>query len=161
MGTLAGSTIMLLTIAWGGSLLAGRCDLNERVRGLSPRPSQRSSPQPCLTTWCCVPAVVTSQRSQCCALSVCLSAQSVSPAAFANVTAQPMLCTSSCAIFCVHEPPAVMNRGSHFVRGIRPPSAVCACVWCMPTGHWRLPRPANDLRSGALGCRREWPSTRS
>lgn len=32
VGTLAGSTIMLLTIAWGGSLLVGRCDLNERVR---------------------------------------------------------------------------------------------------------------------------------
>ncbi|XP_028416415.1 sodium/calcium exchanger NCL2-like [Dendronephthya gigantea] len=28
MGTLAGSTIMLLTIAWGGSLFLGRCDLN-------------------------------------------------------------------------------------------------------------------------------------
>lgn len=27
MGTLAGSTIMLLTIAWGGSLILGRCDL--------------------------------------------------------------------------------------------------------------------------------------
>ena len=32
VGTLAGSTIMLLTIAWGGSLLCGRCDLNEQVR---------------------------------------------------------------------------------------------------------------------------------
>ncbi len=31
IGTLAGSTIMLLTIAWGGSLLVGRCDI-ERVR---------------------------------------------------------------------------------------------------------------------------------
>ncbi|KAK9825642.1 hypothetical protein WJX81_003822 [Elliptochloris bilobata] len=30
VGTLAGSTIMLLTIAWGGSLLFGRCDLSER-----------------------------------------------------------------------------------------------------------------------------------
>eukprot|EP00850_Spirogloea_muscicola_P001943 SM000007S20903 [mRNA] locus=s7:782807:786568:+ [translate_table: standard] len=29
IGTLAGSTIMLLTIAWGGSLLIGRCDLRE------------------------------------------------------------------------------------------------------------------------------------
>ncbi|KAK3232967.1 hypothetical protein CYMTET_56709 [Cymbomonas tetramitiformis] len=29
MGTLAGSTIMLLTIAWGGSLIVGRCDLEE------------------------------------------------------------------------------------------------------------------------------------
>eukprot|EP01026_Neomeris_dumetosa_P008572 TRINITY_DN1275_c0_g1_i4.p1 TRINITY_DN1275_c0_g1~~TRINITY_DN1275_c0_g1_i4.p1 ORF type:complete len:548 (-),score=94.07 TRINITY_DN1275_c0_g1_i4:558-2147(-) len=27
IGTLAGSTIMLLTVAWGGSLLLGRCDL--------------------------------------------------------------------------------------------------------------------------------------
>lgn len=26
--TLAGSTIMLLTIAWGGSLFLGRCDLD-------------------------------------------------------------------------------------------------------------------------------------
>jgi len=29
MGTLAGSTVMLLTIAWGGSLWAGRCDIDE------------------------------------------------------------------------------------------------------------------------------------
>jgi len=29
MGTLAGSTVMLLTIAWGGSVLLGHCDLNE------------------------------------------------------------------------------------------------------------------------------------
>ena len=28
MGTLAGSTVMLLTIAWGGSLWVGRCDLD-------------------------------------------------------------------------------------------------------------------------------------
>lgn len=35
VGTLAGSTIMLLTIAWGGALLAGRCDLDENVRSLS------------------------------------------------------------------------------------------------------------------------------
>lgn len=27
--TLAGSTIMLLTLAWGGSLFLGRCDLDE------------------------------------------------------------------------------------------------------------------------------------
>ena len=32
VGTLAGSTIMLLTVAWGGSVLAGRCDLNAQVR---------------------------------------------------------------------------------------------------------------------------------
>ena len=31
VGTLAGSSIMLLTAAWGGSLLAGRCDLDENV----------------------------------------------------------------------------------------------------------------------------------
>lgn len=31
IGTLAGSTIMLLTVAWGGSLVAGRCDLNSQV----------------------------------------------------------------------------------------------------------------------------------
>ncbi len=31
VGTLAGSTIMLLTVAWGGSVLAGRCDLNSQV----------------------------------------------------------------------------------------------------------------------------------
>ena len=30
MGTLAGSTVMLLTITWAGSLWVGRCDLNER-----------------------------------------------------------------------------------------------------------------------------------
>ncbi|KAK9789557.1 hypothetical protein WJX73_004608 [Symbiochloris irregularis] len=32
VGTLAGSTIMLLTIAWAGSLLCARCDLNEQGR---------------------------------------------------------------------------------------------------------------------------------
>ncbi len=31
MGTLAGSTIMLLTVVWGGSLLAGRCNLDRKV----------------------------------------------------------------------------------------------------------------------------------
>ena len=31
VGTLAGSTIMLLTITWAGSLLCARCDLNDRV----------------------------------------------------------------------------------------------------------------------------------
>ncbi len=31
MGTLAGSTIMLLSIAWGGSLIVGRCDLESGV----------------------------------------------------------------------------------------------------------------------------------
>ena len=31
MGALAGSTIMLLTIAWGGSMLLGRTDLNTKV----------------------------------------------------------------------------------------------------------------------------------
>ena len=31
IGTLAGSTIMLLTVAWGGSLIAGRCDLNDKA----------------------------------------------------------------------------------------------------------------------------------
>ena len=30
MGTLAGSTVMLLTITWAGSLWVGRCDINER-----------------------------------------------------------------------------------------------------------------------------------
>ena len=30
MGTLAGSTLMLLSIAWGGSLAVGRCDLDAR-----------------------------------------------------------------------------------------------------------------------------------
>ncbi|KIY91568.1 hypothetical protein MNEG_16396, partial [Monoraphidium neglectum] len=29
MGTLAGSTVMLLTIVWGGSVLLGRCDLDD------------------------------------------------------------------------------------------------------------------------------------
>eukprot|EP00959_Pyramimonas_sp_CCMP1952_P093157 1950082-Pyramimonas_sp.AAC.2 len=33
MGTLAGSTIMLLTIAWSGSLWLGRCDLIESRDG--------------------------------------------------------------------------------------------------------------------------------
>ncbi|CAL8462752.1 g2285 [Coccomyxa elongata] len=37
VGTLAGSTIMLLTIAWGGSLLVGRCDLNERGKAINKR----------------------------------------------------------------------------------------------------------------------------
>lgn len=32
VGTLAGSTMMLLTIATGGSILLGRCDLAETVR---------------------------------------------------------------------------------------------------------------------------------
>lgn len=27
MGTLAGSTILLITIGWGGSILLGRCDM--------------------------------------------------------------------------------------------------------------------------------------
>lgn len=31
MGTLAGSTVMLLTIVWGGSVLVGRCDLGPQV----------------------------------------------------------------------------------------------------------------------------------
>ncbi|KAK9907616.1 hypothetical protein WJX75_007049 [Coccomyxa subellipsoidea] len=35
VGTLAGSTIMLLTITWGGSLLVGRCDLNERGKAMN------------------------------------------------------------------------------------------------------------------------------
>ena len=35
MGTLAGSTIMLLSLTWGGCLLYGRCDLNDRVRSVS------------------------------------------------------------------------------------------------------------------------------
>lgn len=30
MGTLAGSTVMLLTVAWSGSLAVGRCDLNSK-----------------------------------------------------------------------------------------------------------------------------------
>jgi hypothetical protein len=34
MGTLAGSTIMLLTVAWGGSLLAGRCDIGPNGRAV-------------------------------------------------------------------------------------------------------------------------------
>ncbi|GJP45439.1 hypothetical protein CLOM_g4828 [Closterium sp. NIES-68] len=32
MGVLAGSTVMILTVAWGGSLLCGRCDLEEKQR---------------------------------------------------------------------------------------------------------------------------------
>jgi len=37
MGALAGSTIMLLTIAWGGSLLLGRTDLNSRGKMIDKR----------------------------------------------------------------------------------------------------------------------------
>eukprot|EP00270_Netrium_digitus_P012395 TRINITY_DN401_c0_g1_i6.p1 TRINITY_DN401_c0_g1~~TRINITY_DN401_c0_g1_i6.p1 ORF type:complete len:648 (+),score=189.53 TRINITY_DN401_c0_g1_i6:189-2132(+) len=33
MGVLAGSTIMILTIAWGGSILCGRCDLEPDSQG--------------------------------------------------------------------------------------------------------------------------------
>ena len=29
MGTVVGDTIMLLTFTWGGSVLLGRCDLDE------------------------------------------------------------------------------------------------------------------------------------
>jgi hypothetical protein len=29
-GTLAGSTVLLLSLAWGGSLWLGRCDLNDK-----------------------------------------------------------------------------------------------------------------------------------
>ena len=32
VGTLAGSTVMLLTIAWGGAIVVGRCDLDAQVR---------------------------------------------------------------------------------------------------------------------------------
>ena len=39
MGTLAGSTIMLLTVAWGGSVLAGRCNLNSQVLSRAARPA--------------------------------------------------------------------------------------------------------------------------
>lgn len=49
MGTLAGSTVMLLTIAWGGSLLVGRCDLNNRVRCPPTASMTRLAP---LTTRC-------------------------------------------------------------------------------------------------------------
>lgn len=52
VGTLAGSTIMLLTIAWGGSLLVGRCDLNERVGALPP--SILPCHQPVLHALCCI-----------------------------------------------------------------------------------------------------------
>lgn len=31
IGTLAGSTVMLLSIAWGGSLWVGRCDIEKGV----------------------------------------------------------------------------------------------------------------------------------
>ena len=48
MGTLAGSTVMLLTIAWGGSLWVGRRDLDEsRGRAINKTLSQRRpSPRP-------------------------------------------------------------------------------------------------------------------
>ncbi|CAL5223152.1 g5620 [Coccomyxa viridis] len=35
IGTLAGSTIMLLTVAWGGSLIAGRCDLDDKGQAIN------------------------------------------------------------------------------------------------------------------------------
>lgn len=31
MGALAGSTVMLLTVVWGGSVLFGRCDIDSKV----------------------------------------------------------------------------------------------------------------------------------
>lgn len=37
LGTLCGSTVMLLTIAWGGSVMLGRCDLNARGRAIDNR----------------------------------------------------------------------------------------------------------------------------
>mmetsp|Transcript_10171 Transcript_10171/g.30570 ORF Transcript_10171/g.30570 Transcript_10171/m.30570 type:complete len:554 (-) Transcript_10171:2400-4061(-) len=40
VGTLAGSTIMLLTVAWGGSVLAGRCDLNSQGKAVDHKLTQ-------------------------------------------------------------------------------------------------------------------------
>ena len=40
VGTLAGSTIMLLTIVWGGSLLVGRCDIVGVREPANPQPSR-------------------------------------------------------------------------------------------------------------------------
>ena len=37
VGTLCGSTIMLLTVAWGGSLLLGRCDFGQRGHAIDGR----------------------------------------------------------------------------------------------------------------------------
>jgi hypothetical protein len=42
MGTLAGSTVMLVTLVWGGSVLLGRCDL-DRSSGLQ-RDKRRTRP---------------------------------------------------------------------------------------------------------------------
>ena len=48
VGTLAGSSIMLLTAAWGGSLLAGRCDLDEKVAPHAAGPTRLLLPWLCL-----------------------------------------------------------------------------------------------------------------
>lgn len=153
VGTLAGSTIMLLTIAWGGSLLAGRCDLNERVRGLSPRPSQRSAPQPCLTTLSCVPVITP------------------------HVTAQPVLCTPRVLVSTVlhHLQLSQMQRPMHLklcrvyneettcwckqgrslFRTSGPCQQCAPALLCMPAGHLRLSAEPPDRR------RRAMPSTRN
>ena len=43
MGTLAGSTVMLLTIAWGGSVILGRCDLDARGQAINKKLTKPSS----------------------------------------------------------------------------------------------------------------------
>lgn len=51
VGTLAGSTIMLLTIAWGGSVWAGRCDIGPSVRAWACHaPGSMAAPDQCI---CC------------------------------------------------------------------------------------------------------------
>ena len=49
VGTLAGSTIMLLTIAWGGSVWAGRCDIGSSVRAWACHaPGSMAAPDQCI-----------------------------------------------------------------------------------------------------------------
>ena len=58
MGTLAGSTVMLLTVAWGGSLWVGRCDLDgspERRSRSSARTGSRTASQTRASLWTATP----------------------------------------------------------------------------------------------------------
>lgn len=50
IGTLAGSTIMLLTITWGGSLLYGRCDLDSQKKAIDNKLTNRWSLKSGVTT---------------------------------------------------------------------------------------------------------------
>eukprot|EP00803_Ostreobium_quekettii_P010909 evm.model.scf_1988.1 EVM.evm.TU.scf_1988.1 scf_1988:1312-9743(+) len=50
LGTLAGSTVMLLTIAWGGSVLLGRCDLEKRRDQLVAKDKKLTKPRDVVET---------------------------------------------------------------------------------------------------------------